>query len=611
MGARSPFGVGLLLLGAASTVAWGLGSRRTFTPKRPTVAAQGSCGNFAHELWLFPARGPFAEVSRTSTEVTGLVVTSHGRTLPNVEVVATTRVPLVLEDLASIERFEAGAAAHDLDEPVVVARCVTDVGGAFRLSLPTDQVFELTALAPGYASAVRKVAGTNTTEGTVDVRVIVVPSSSVRVRLIGTGDATFPRLRARLFHEGGSSGAPHVEANGEIVFPDVPPGAVVALVKAKGFRAAFAQGAAAAETPLVLSVPLVPIGTIAGVVVDPDGSPMPGARVDVVTRRGDHHLVSDPEGRFEVADPFDAAGELTAAWPAQTRRSWRVFRTPEPMAVRAPATGLRVVVVPVGGVRLRLVDADGAPILSHANVSIDGAGAPGAGNRYGSTMKEGVFALGDLLDGTYSVNTFVGSWPRHSRDVTIVNGRPVDLGDLVVDPGGPLEGRVVDSAGRPIANAWVGAASDEVGGTSGSKTDADGAFRIEGVPRDLTVQLRAQCKGYLQHVAPAVAGERAELRLLRPGKIRGRVECRESGAQRPAWKSDFEGLIELRRSGRSGELRERMTPDIDPHGGFEQELAPGVWAAFLCDGSDAPLVAGTWTLGEDAVVDAVVRVPCR
>ena len=118
-----------------------------------------------------------------------------------------------------------------------------------------------------------------------------------------------------------------------------------------------------------------------------------------------------------------------------------------------------------------------------------------------------------------------------------------DLGEIVLDPGAALTGRVLDASGRPVAEARIHLVrgTDEwmnrrEPGAVVASSKADGSFALEGIPSD-GVRLAAE-KGALRSdlsapitMAPDRAASGIELVVVQSILVRGRV--RERDTQKP------------------------------------------------------------------------------
>lgn len=140
-----------------------------------------------------------------------------------------------------------------------------------------------------------------------------------------------------------------------------------------------------------------------------------------------------------------------------------------------------------------------------------------------TTAADGGFRFGRLGLGVYRVRAFDA---RH-RPTWLEGVRVGTHGDDVqvqvrLQPGRVLAGRVVDRAGRPLADAYVGT-SDE--GSTFVATDAEGRFELGGLG-DEAVNLFATKLGYgpehLRGLRPGARG--IELVLGPAAKLSGRIE---------------------------------------------------------------------------------------
>lgn len=133
------------------------------------------------------------------------------------------------------------------------------------------------------------------------------------------------------------------------------------------------------------------------------------------------------------------------------------------------------------------------------------------------TAEDGRFEVSHLPEGSFAlVADAPGYAPRLWTGVTVVAGRDVvDQGDLTMEPGVTVQGRVVDSARAPVAAAEVMLAQGGYGGwnllqddvrRSGIRsvqTDEEGVFRFEDLTPGETHSIVARKDG----MGPAVVNE--------------------------------------------------------------------------------------------------------
>ena len=92
--------------------------------------------------------------------------------------------------------------------------------------------------------------------------------------------------------------------SGAFRFTDLPPGQYTPAFDADRFYASKGESLriTAAGESLHVEGELDPITTLSGRVLDPDGKPLPGFRVEAHSRQMSISLVTDPEGRFQLAE---------------------------------------------------------------------------------------------------------------------------------------------------------------------------------------------------------------------------------------------------------------------------------------------------------------------
>jgi uncharacterized GH25 family protein len=253
-----------------------------------------------------------------------------------------------------------------------------------------------------------------------------------------------------------------------------------------------------ARLELVLDV----TGTIAGVVVDETGQPVPevqvnaypdvlgGASTEGLALAGMSSVTSGGGGEFVIRGLPEGGYRLWAARPSARFSAWGDAATPaktgdQAVRITVPAPGTLIGKIVLAGT-------NAAPALATVAVGLQ-LPTPAAG---------GVFQIKDLAPGSYDV-TFRGLEFAEliQHDVKIEPGKPTDLGTVVVARGRRLTGRVVDRAGAPapgarirvgrmlVSSADAGAASEGVEAMAGirsAQADQNGAFELVGVPSTTT-----------------------------------------------------------------------------------------------------------------------------
>jgi len=188
------------------------------------------------------------------------------------------------------------------------------------------------------------------------------------------------------------------------------------------------------EVPAV-EVVLEEGATLSGRVMESDGAPAVGARVDLADGAGRPVALArvDDTGRFRLSGLPDGAHTLTAV-----AGDGREVSRPVDLGL-GPAE-VTLVLDPGASLRGRVVRADGAPVEG-ARVLLVGGGSEG-GAVETRTDALGRFGWPALRDGSYHLLASAeGLSP--GRGSVVVDGRPVETPDIVLDDGITLRGQVV------------------------------------------------------------------------------------------------------------------------------------------------------------------------
>lgn len=305
---------------------------------------------------------------------------------------------------------------------------------------------------------------------------------------------------------------------------------------------------------------------------DPDApAPAPREETAVETPRATHEP-ADPRGRGASRD---VAIEPSSAAPSAAAM-------PEPYRKALSGVTGRVVEAdgkPLAGFAVTLVEIRFGPILSSLGESFDAGGAPEPAFEIDETLtgEDGRFLLGGAFGwAVHAIGVNLGG-PRSTLrvlDRTFPRGEVLDVGDIVLAPNIAFTGRVVDETGNPVAGARVrGTNAPPVVFQAGvehlrpasrviamheekkmlfeippwilafekrlpiptATTDADGRYRLEGLPRGL-VSVVVDREGFVALAAPSIpTGDGAEreidpLVLSRGRRLAGRVV---DAAERP------------------------------------------------------------------------------
>lgn len=240
-------------------------------------------------------------------------------------------------------------------------------------------------------------------------------------------------------------------------------------------------------------------GTIAGIVVDPQGNPLEGVQVSAGPNfraqgpldmaqfrlRGFPEDLTDSGGRFTLTG-LAKGSYMVHATRSQAASRGRRMANPDGGTVAETGTqNLRLVLQPEGGVKGKVQLADGStPATFTVQVGF-------AQQTFSGTD---TFELDALEPRTYQLSVRGPSFQTRAIDIAVQPGKVTDAGTITVTKGRALAGTVV-ADGQPVAGATVFAGRQLFGnGTSnaanmgpmgqGAKqdtTDANGRFSIAGL----------------------------------------------------------------------------------------------------------------------------------
>jgi protocatechuate 3,4-dioxygenase beta subunit len=202
---------------------------------------------------------------------------------------------------------------------------------------------------------------------------------------------------------------------------------------------------------------LTPGGRIAGKVVDGHGAGVAEAMVSAMAdfqdgtyekafaRSSHRQVMTDGGGGFELHGLVEGTYQLRATRHAG-RMDWYRMKTVE------SHTGDLAVILTLpedGGLRGRVSFRDGSHPASFRLVL-------GLSEELPFEAPDGVFVVGHLLAGEVEVSVRgPGFAPRALGKVKIEEGKVTDLGDVQVERGRRVSGRVTDGDGRPVESALV------------------------------------------------------------------------------------------------------------------------------------------------------------
>jgi hypothetical protein len=293
--------------------------------------------------------------------------------------------------------------------------------------------------------------------------------------------------------------------DGTYSFPALKPGRYWISASAQGWtqvhRVLDLDGTSA---EVRFDLELLPMQEIRVRAVDPSGTPMafPGfaaATLDAPSEWLDAVRGSEGNpvgvGRFrnrsqrpELPEEYLGRIELDVAPPVYVSllRYQRVIATQRVDALESDVVFVVDPASPLledGSVRFRFVDSETRAVI-----------APGSAMFAGCTTRiamppDGVFHFGSVAPGLYELSSTVSGHEGGRRQVRVEPGSELDLGDISLEPGSSISGRVVDDEGQGVRTSIDYVELDPNGkpvrsfGSRAVTSADDGSFRILGISR--------------------------------------------------------------------------------------------------------------------------------
>ncbi|MGH9336655.1 MAG: carboxypeptidase regulatory-like domain-containing protein, partial [Vicinamibacteria bacterium] len=326
------------------------------------------------------------------------------------------------------------------------------------------------------------------------------------------------------------------DGRGRFSLSALPAGPVYVSASARGYGRVDIRARGGEEAFTIFLIPGA--GSIAGVVLSPEGEPLAGASV-VALETGNpstgrwnwgRRAETDSKGRFEILGLRPDLYRVLAYHPDAAFRILPEVRVEESELlvddVRLPS-GFRI-----SG---RMVDEDGEPLQGEIRVeSFDGDRAPHylLDRMIDLADARGEFELEKLAPGEYGILAQASGFPAERVTALLEDEAGVDLGPIVFDGGLGISGVVVDAGGEPLAGAQVAASKgsglmdrliEGESETATAETVGDGSFELRGLEEG-SYRLNAGAVGYTREPLAVEAGTTdVVLALRRAGAIAGTV----------------------------------------------------------------------------------------
>jgi protocatechuate 3,4-dioxygenase beta subunit len=316
--------------------------------------------------------------------------------------------------------------------------------------------------------------------------------------------------------------ATRTDAKGRYRLEGLPRGLLEISARAPGYARARRRNVRAGATA---DLSLFPGASLYGFVLDPYGRPVAGAVVRAeaeYTGAGQEGERTDATGRFEligiavgdytlIARHPDFAPGVTTSVAIERGADTRVDVT---LARGVPVTG-------------RLLGADDAPVAGSLTVQELNGRAVGrslAEVLRAETGADGRFRLEKLPPGSHALGAVAAGYARTRVDFDVgARAAVVDVGDVLLETGLSIPGRVSDASGGPIPDAEITAFGPRGSGMVEARSGPDGRFLLAGlVQATYWVRVGASGFGQIQR-SVAVGEEGVEFVLQAAGAITGRV----------------------------------------------------------------------------------------
>lgn len=323
------------------------------------------------------------------------------------------------------------------------------------------------------------------------------------------------------------------DAEGRFALRGLAPGeAVDVTARLRGFvTATQSRVEVPREQPLRLVLQLA--AQVSGRVVDEVGDPVVGADVSVKETGGGilamfgQQATTDAEGRFTAEDLAPGKRMVTAEAAGFLESEPRFVE----LANGKTVDGLELVLKRGSTIEGTVLLPGGVPAAG-AQVAIKedgGANSPGViVRRFGGTGNatadgDGRYRLEGVAEGPRSIAAQLAGYRQAVRDLDVQRG--VNRLDLQLGEGYAISGRVLDTAGKPVADATVLISTNNYFPEGQETSRADGSFRFAGLEGGATRSPRAR---------PAIRAARRRCRSSTPRSTGSRSPSSPAVARSPA-----------------------------------------------------------------------------
>jgi hypothetical protein len=330
----------------------------------------------------------------------------------------------------------------------------------------------------------------------IDVRVQITTTGTVRGRFLHTDGSAIPNGVVSLIATGGLIGRTATPVSGEIgsfSFDYVPAGPIsVSAQDPTTARTGYASGVLETEEQiLTLDVTEGNIGTVEGVVTG-NGELQPGVVVQVIAGTFKASATADSSGRYSVAGipegPVMVSSSLGDGFLKGTASGT--------LSGEGTVLTLDIALRAAGGVTGQVFESDGVTAAPASMVTIE-VGGTGGGRVTAVTDGQGRFAFARVPAGVATVTAEkLGGVDRGKISVTVPENDSVAV-NVTLNGTGAIDGLALDSLGQPVGGTVYLTGTGTFPYNYTLTADTEGMFRLpEILAGPFTARLRANVGGF-------------------------------------------------------------------------------------------------------------------
>ncbi|MDJ0838858.1 MAG: carboxypeptidase regulatory-like domain-containing protein [Acidobacteriota bacterium] len=407
-------------------------------------------------------------------------------------------------------------------------RAVSDAEGNFRLSGVSNGHYHPTAVKGNLVSYAndRDVQHIDIKDGRRGPIILeLVPAEPFTVQVLAESDNR-PLAGVSVFSGGSVFFSEKTDEQGLAVL-NLSPGTWSLIAVADGYARAerLVSHRGAAKKPYIIR--LAEGGALFGRVSDELEIPLADVRVSANTKGRWFNTRSGPDGSFRINGiPFDTIFRVNASREYYHRAEQTGFK----VNIEDPEQEVNLIMTPIEEITLKVrgqvVDELDDPV---ANALVKAGW--GSESQSDETDENGRFEFAELQVGKdigFSFEVSAEGYGPLRKSQPVQDSKQIEV-KLTLSPASWLQGRVVDERGEPVEGADLRITYDTGGSLPQSKTETDGSFALENLPKK--IELNVSKPGYApHHSSPELNLDDLEIVLKSSGDIEGRVIDTETGA---------------------------------------------------------------------------------